>query len=244
MDKIQELYNQKWYVSNVKKVADLHSYDECKKFNWFFKNTKLDIKRSSFFDVGCGYGSFYRYLKSKGIDNYFGSDTNENVVIAFKNYFPEKKEAIIKTDALSALKNCKENKFDCIAVFSVLEHFVPDYFIDFFSTAVSVLPKGGELWIHTPCAESLLSSYGLYSDLTHRRSFTLNNFATIAEIYNLKIIASAGKIIAITSLKAFIRYIHNKCLYFLNRALFAFTIGVKPSCGVFSDEIVIILKKY
>lgn len=242
-DKLQELYNRTAYRSAAETAAERMSPDEEKRYEWFSENTTLDLPAASFFEIAPGSGTLFSFLKSLDVKRYLACDSNENVHKQFAKYFPNNNGVLIKNDALSALRDLKDKTFDCFVAFMVLEHLDNDYLTDLLSLIEKKLNPGGEMWIHVPCAESIVSAFDRYYDLTHKRSFTLNNFSTIAETYGLSIVAKSGKIVRINSIKSLVRYLHNKFVYLLNRFLFAFTIGVRKDLGVFSDELSIIIKK-
>ncbi len=242
-DKLQELFNKSSYRSSAERVDERHSSDEKKKFNWFLKNTSLDVSTASFFEIAPGSGTLFNFLKKNGAKNYLACDSNENVYAQFSKYFPNDREVLIKDEALSAIRGLANKEFDCFIAFMVLEHLESDYFVELFSLMTERLKPGGEIWINVPCAESIVSIFGRYYDLTHRRSFIVNNFEILSETYGLSIKVQAGKMVDIHDVKSLIRYVHNGMIYWINRFIFAFTIGVRKELGVFSDELSIILKK-
>ncbi|MEK7673804.1 MAG: methyltransferase domain-containing protein [Patescibacteria group bacterium] len=242
IDKIQNLFNERNCITWVDTYPDSQSPDELKRFEWFAKNTKLNLSKSSFFEIGVGSGTFYEFVKRKGIKEYLGSEPNKQMVERFEKYFPNQSEFIKENDALSVLKESNK-KFDCIHISHVLEHLERDYFIDLFEAMVEKLNIDGEIWISTPCAETIIASAQRYYDMTHRTSFVFENFVNLAQLYNLQVIAKSGKLIAIENFKDIVRFTHEIILYWLNRILFAFAIGTRKKCGVFSSEISVILKK-
>lgn len=240
-NEIQNSYNEKGYFEH--KPTDFASADEWKKFDWLFSNSALNTKEASFFEIGPGPGTFYNYLKAKDITKYQAVDANINVIKAFNKYFPERPNLVVQGNAIEFLENNSTNKYDCVVASMILEHLEDNDFMKLFSLIEKNLNPGGEFWINVPCAESILYSYSRYFDLTHKRSFTVNNFSFLAEMFNLKITAKTGKVIAITNFKTFLKYMHNQLIYWINRFLFAFAIGIHGNIGVFSEELTIVLKK-
>lgn len=243
MDKIQKLHNERGYRSNASTPEALFSADMENEFRWFARHTSLDLRTASIFEIGSGPGNFYGFLKNSGVVRYEGCDPGTHPIAQFRLLFPEVAKNVHQENALARLRARKKDGPDCVIAFNVLEHLEMDYFTDLFAEVVAQLASGGEFWIRVPCAESILSLYVLYGDLTHRRLFTLANFRTLAEMYGLRIAAFEGKKVRVLKFKDVIRFVCNRCLYLLNRLLFAFEIGVRKESGVFSTDILVILKK-
>lgn len=241
MGKMQELHNRHGYKSGAVSAAEVCSPDMRASFRWFMKHTALGIETSSFFEIGAGSGNFYSFLKPLGPGVYQGTEISEHQIAQFEKLFPGDK-ALIKKDALAALRE-KKGKTDCVAAFDVLEHLEEDYLTELFSLAAEKLERGGELWIKVPCAESLISLYVRYSDLTHKRLFTLKNFMILAEMHQMTMIAAHGKIVKISRPKDVVRYLYNGFWYAINRIAFSFEIGTRKELGVFSNDLMVLLRK-
>lgn len=240
MGKMQELHNRHGYKSGAISAAEVCSADMQASFGWFRKHTALDIKNASFFEIGAGSGNFYSFLKPLDPGAYQGTEISEHQIAQFQKLFPG--EALVKKDALAALRE-KKGKTDCVAAFDVLEHLEEDYLTELFSFVAERLERGGEFWIKVPCAESMISLYVRYSDLTHKRLFTLKNFMTLAEMHQMTMIAAHGKIVKISRPKDVVRYLYNGLWYAINRIAFSFEIGTKKELGVFSNDLLVLLRK-
>lgn len=236
---MQELHNDRGYKSTESAAEKL---DTPGFFDWFLNNTELALGDASFFEIGAGSGNFYGFLKKSGVTDYTGCEIGENQIAQFQAQFG-KQAPLQKGDALSILQAEKHKKFDCIVALDVLEHLKEDYLVDLFARAKAQLEKEGEFWIKVPCAESILSGYVRYGDMTHERLFTLVNFKVLSEMHNLELLAYSGRIVKIRKAKDIVKYMHDTFLYLLNRFLFAFEIGIRKECGVFGTDLLVILKK-
>lgn len=242
-NKIQQAYDRLWYASKEDYLNQVIDRNAEKRNQWFFRNSNLKLNQASFFELGCGTGAFYAFLKTKNIKDYQCCDTNDNVIYSLSRLFPELESRVFHVDAAVALSMLPDESVDCIVAFMILEHIQANSLIDIFFTAARVLRAGGEFWINVPCAESVISMYPRYSDLSHQRAFTLANFRTLADLYNFELIAKTGKLIHVNNSKTFLIYLHDQLLYLFNRFLFAFMIGTRSDLGVFSAEMSVILKK-
>lgn len=87
-------------------------------FNYFLK-FKID-KDAQILDLGCGYGSLVYNIFCKGYNNIYGIDINEDKIkTSYKHY------NVLKSNILHYPGNTipfKNNKFDVILCFDVLEH--------------------------------------------------------------------------------------------------------------------------
>lgn len=242
--KIEKLVAEHGYKNPAEKPETVTDRYETATFEWCLKNTKLNIKTSSFFEIGAGSGNFFYFLQKNGVTKYLACEVGTNPIAQFKRLFPNQNNVILEGDALSVLKSREDEKFDCFIAWNVMEHLDDDYLVELFQTISQRLNSNGEIWILTPCAESIISSYNRYADLTHKRSFTVKNFITLGDVFGFKTLAKSGRIVAVAGLKGAIRYLHNKLIYMINRFLFAFDIGIREDTGVFSQDLLIILKKY
>jgi len=106
----------------------LSRYAQKKKIKYFLKRISLQDR---ILEIGCGTGWVRNYLKQKGVESYIGLDI-----------IPP---ADIVGDILEWKKlGLKENSFDVIIAFEVVEH------VDCFKECYDLLKSGGKLMVTTP----------------------------------------------------------------------------------------------
>jgi 2-polyprenyl-3-methyl-5-hydroxy-6-metoxy-1,4-benzoquinol methylase len=125
-----------------KKVFGLERYSYC------FKRLKLS-KNSKVLDLGCGFGYFLSFLKSKKI-NCKGIEPQKNIAFFCK-------ESLNIDVTSSKIDEEKNNEFKLITLFDVLEHLKNP--VQYFKTIYKKLKIGGYCVIYTPNIRSV--SYAL-----------------------------------------------------------------------------------
>ena len=196
-NKIEQITAAHGYKNRTENPEILSSHYETATFKWCFKNTKLNVKEASFFEIGAGSGNFFYFLNQNGVKNYLGCEIGEQPIAQFNRLFPSHKDLLLKGDVLSVLESLGNKKLDCVIAWNVVEHLNDDDLIALFEVAAKKLTPGGEFWIFTPCAESIIFPYNRYIDLTHKRSFTVKNFRILSEVFGLEILAKSGRIVAV-----------------------------------------------
>lgn len=131
----------------------------------------LDYKEGNILEIGCGWGKYLYHLKSQGFKKLYGVDiSSEQVKTAKEKLFLENVE---KKDALEYLKKTKE-KFQVVILIDVLEHLEIEYIMELMDLISNRLNSGGLVLVQVPNGISLFNPI-LYSDLTHKRSFTVKS---------------------------------------------------------------------
>ena len=119
----------------------------------------------AFLDLGCGRGEFLSYLASLKIR---ATGIEKNISLA-----PEKQGQsveIIEGDALSWLRNAKDNSYDFVSAIHVIEHLEFPYFYELTKEIKRVLRKNGVVLFETPNPDNLLvATSNFYVDPTHLR---------------------------------------------------------------------------
>ena len=189
---IYKYYQSKNYISHssTKKGLINKIYHLVRSFQFYNKkkiiqqNTK--IEKGNILDIGCGTGDFLKYMISSGWD-VTGIETDEGARLV-----AEKKLGKKIKEKLTLLK--KENKYDVITMWHVLEHVynVEEYL----KQANALLKKGGVLIIGVPNCESYDAkkykenwvAYDLPIHLSHFRKNDINEFAKKSnfQIKNIK----------------------------------------------------------
>ncbi|MCF7859633.1 MAG: methyltransferase domain-containing protein [Candidatus Cloacimonetes bacterium] len=148
---------------NYKKFEDMHrgSESEIKKrqeqFLHFFHEAKEVL------DIGCGRGEFIQALHEYGSGAY-GIDIDKGMVAECKKNGLN----VINQDAISHLKNLKDNKLDGIFCDQVLEHLDKKDIVEVIRLAVAKIKKGKFAIFSTPNVKNLtVITNAFYMDPTH-----------------------------------------------------------------------------
>ncbi len=127
-------------------------------------------------DVGCGEGSFLRYLQSRGYRNLSGFDlSGENVSICNS----EGLGFVHQRDALEIDGLPDEARFDRIFALDLLEHLPKEKASLFLERARARLAPGGTLVVQTPNMGCVYGNYHRYYDLTHEFGLTEKTARTL-----------------------------------------------------------------
>lgn len=154
---------QKFHPQTVK-----HS-EFLKKFYDSSVREYLDLsKKADILDIGCGSGLFLNYLRDEGFSNAVGVDIDADLIAVAKQ---KGLTATATKDTVHWLTR-KNRKYDCIICFDVLEHLDKKTHAEMLKAIHNILKDGG-LFIGTiPNASSFFASRWLYTDYTHKRSYT------------------------------------------------------------------------
>jgi len=121
-------------------------------------------------DLGCGIGMLVSGLIKHGYQNVSGADaSHENIDIA-KSAGLNVCYSTIHEHMVDCI--AKGKKYDVVFLLDVIEHFDRKELADFFRLATEYISDDGILIIKTINAESLISPYARYMDITHLTSFT------------------------------------------------------------------------
>jgi len=120
-------------------------------------------------DYGCGSG-LLTYFLTKRFEDVIGVDASSQQVETGKKIgLPIE---LLKICDFKRWCESKEQIFDVIFLFDVLEHVPVSSQIDFLRELVKTLKTDGNIYIKVPNANSLLASRWRYIDWTHHSSFT------------------------------------------------------------------------
>ena len=147
-----------------------------------FRGTRQDIKErqrpylsyvedclktsgeSPVLDIGCGRGEWLELLKENDYKAR-GLDLNRAMVAECQELGLD----VIEADALSFLRQQKDNSFSMVTGFHIIEHLDLKKMIALFDEAYRVLRPGGVVIFETPNPENLfVGAFTFYYDPTHR----------------------------------------------------------------------------
>lgn len=89
-------------------------------------------------------------------------------------------ESVRQGDLVDFLRAAKEQTFDVIVAFDVLEHFTKDEILDVLETIFRALKPGGLLLLHVPNGEAIFSGKIFFGDFTHQTAFTAKSMHQVA----------------------------------------------------------------
>ena len=153
------------------RFEDLHRGEKAEIINRFKKYERILYSLAeksdapAFLDLGCGRGEFLSYLASLKIT---ATGIEKNISLAPEKL--DKSVEIIEGDALSWLRNAKDNSYDFISAIHVIEHLEFQYFYELTREIRRVLKKNGVVLFETPNPDNILvATSNFYVDPTHLR---------------------------------------------------------------------------
>ena len=136
--------------------------DTSSKYYYDFEMRRIGKKLNSglkVLEIGFGNGSFLKYAESRGWD-ITGTEVNEGLVSIAKS----KGFKALQADNLASVK---DNTFDLVIAFDVLEHIAQDKIVGFLAEIRRVLNDGGVFLARFPNGNSPFSLVYQNGDITH-----------------------------------------------------------------------------
>lgn len=173
---LEEVYNKSY-------LSFLSGYYSKKRVNLYknvldklgFENQTSDFSRRRILDIGCGYGLFLNYIRSKGWEPY-GFDFAEDCIEYAQKEFKLNNVKVGNIDE----DTYTEDYFDAVTMWSVAAHL--DDPNNMFNILHKILRPGGQLIILTVNADSLRHMYLLNNwngfSLNHLIFFTTKTLST------------------------------------------------------------------
>ena len=164
-------------------------YESLQKFDWYYMPNKwehhITLKnlkpKSKILEVGCAEGAFLKLCNQLGHET-TGVELNKNAVIKARQA-----GLVVFEKDLNQFAIEKENYFDCVCSFQVLEHIAKPN--DFISSCIKLLKPGGKLIFCTPNANGLLATDFSLLDLPphHMTRWNKQAFYSLEKLYPLKL---------------------------------------------------------
>ena len=162
------------YLRRAQEMSPAEIAREGRRFDACFRDLLPADLEASILEVGCGTGSFLRYLSSRGYRHCIGVDVApqqvEGASIIGAN--------VVERDALEYLRGQRES-FDCIVAIDFLEHLRKIEVLDFLDAAEQALRPGGVIVLQTLNAEWPFFGGIMYGDFTHETAFTSHSMRQI-----------------------------------------------------------------
>lgn len=129
----------------------------------YFRESKIDFKKTPVLDIGSGRGEFLQLLKNNKIEA-VGLDINVSMVKRSE----AKSFKVIESDALSYLLTVKPQSYGVITGFHIVEHIPFNLLMRIFKSSHRALTQGGFVIFETPNPENIIvASSGFYTDPSH-----------------------------------------------------------------------------
>jgi 2-polyprenyl-3-methyl-5-hydroxy-6-metoxy-1,4-benzoquinol methylase len=146
-------------------------------------------KQAAILDIGCGWGNLLLSLWAAGFKNLFGVDISRSMYDVAVQSLPEEIK-LVCADSIDYLleHTCS---FDLIVIFDVIEHIPLDRALKLLKGCHDGLRPAGRVVIRTPNLANILSSYILYSDVTHVQGYSewsLSQLLDLAGFINHRVI--------------------------------------------------------
>jgi SAM-dependent methyltransferase len=145
-------------------------------------------KSSSIGDLGCGQGSWLRWLAGLGYKNLVGIDRS---LAELK--LAEQGAGIrwIHGPAIEVLQKTDE-RFDLLHCKDLFEHFTKEEAVSFLTACRNALHPGAELWISTFNAQAWFSCATQYGDFTHELALTPTSLAQVLRAAGFEVVSVRG----------------------------------------------------
>ena len=130
-------------------------------------------------EIGCGDGSFVRFLREMGYSRAEGLDVSEERLaraqgLGAKDVFQADLRTYFSDRGIA-------NDLDVVFALNVIEHLRKDEVLTLLTDVFSALRPGGEFWIRTPNGAGLFAGYTRYVEFTHENAFTTASLREILE---------------------------------------------------------------
>ncbi len=176
------------YMSVVYSSSDRNANIEKEYANLYFWNKKYvgshlpRDKNSRILDIGCGLGQNLYTFSRLGYKNFTGIDISSECIA-----FCEKKGFHVEKVLAEEYLKGKNDFFDVITIYHVVEHIKKEEIISFLKILKSSLKKDGVLIINIPNGNNAISgSHDRYVDITHEILYTPESMQEILLLAGFK----------------------------------------------------------
>jgi len=134
-------------------------------------------------DLGCGQGEFLELLQESGRSGQ-GVEVDANLV----SICQEKGLEVVRYNAINFLKKINDKSWDGIFIGHLVEHLYYEDAFDLLDLAAKRLNPGGRLVVVTPNPNFLPGIGEFWSDMTHRRPYSLKGLKSFFTHLGLHIV--------------------------------------------------------
>ena len=150
-------------IRNIDKSILIKDFENKARWYSYFLNEYLPIEKNApILDVPCGHGNFLWFLRGQGFTNVLGIDIDNGRVAIAKELGLSAQQA----DVFHYITN--QSDLSLIASLDFIEHNDKENIQSLIASYYKALRKGGILIIRTPITDSLLGTYDLNNDITHK----------------------------------------------------------------------------
>jgi len=138
-------------------------------------------------EVGCGMGHNLYALRSMGYKHIFGFDISRECVQLCKTM----KFHMLEYPTLAAFvkhTNTSE-RYDCIIIYDLIEHFDPENAQEFLNDVKRLLRPSGTLLMSNPNGEFPFNLPVRYIDITHKFLYTGSSISQLLGLVGMKVVA-------------------------------------------------------
>lgn len=197
-------------------------------------------KQTKILDLGCGHGAFVQVLHEAGYADVTGVDRSAEQVEAARRLGID---GIQRGELLETLRTFRNDSFDVVIAFDVLEHFTKDELLTVVEEIHRVLRKGGRLIIHAPNGESPFGNRILFGDFTHELAFTRESITQLLMTCGFRRVGCYEDRPVVHGLKSAVR----RGLWSVIRGVWRFYLAVETGSGeracIFSQNFLTVAQK-
>lgn len=162
------------YHRFLKEVTQKHPWFEARREIIFSNLSRIIMPPAYVLDIGCGVGGLSKFLAERGY-KVVGCDLFYEALEELSSKFKK-----VQADAFKL--PFKDNSFDLIGLFDVLEHFSDD--AKLFKEALRIVKDGGFIVVTVPARKELWSYFDEFS--YHKRRYSKGALKKLIETYALK----------------------------------------------------------
>lgn len=158
-------YYSRWHDS-----SDIHYEKAVENEALFISGFLPSDTEIAILEIGCGMGFMLAALKTLGIFNIEGIDSDRSQVTAAQSR--NLPVSLVPADSTVAFLGERTGRYDCIILIDVLEHIPVAHTLDFLESIRGALTQNGRLICRVPNCDAFTANRFRYSDWTHHTTFS------------------------------------------------------------------------
>jgi len=160
----------------TKRFGKMAKWYKCRIGKFLPRNRSVKI-----LDLPCGYGNFLYFLKSQGLKDILGVDSDLNQIKLVNSIGLD----AVVSDATSFL-NDKNKCYDLISSLDFLEHLTKEELLKYLDLSFRALKDGGKIILRVPCSDGIFGARDRYNDITHETGFTSGAITNVLKVIGFK----------------------------------------------------------